>query len=99
MKPYYAVIFTSVLTEQKKGYETMAVAMETLAEKQPGFLSFESARNELGISVSYWESEQAILDWKQQLDHLKAQALGKSKWYDRYTIRICKVEREYSFSR
>ncbi|MCH2489792.1 MAG: antibiotic biosynthesis monooxygenase [Flavobacteriales bacterium] len=99
MKPYYAVIFTSVLTEQTEGYETMAVAMETLAKKQPGFLGFESARNELGISVSYWESEQAILDWKQQLDHLKAQALGKSKWYDRYTIRICKVEREYSFSR
>ncbi len=99
MKPYYAVIFTSVLTEQMEGYETMAVAMETLAKKQPGFLGFESARNELGISVSYWESEQAILDWKQQLDHLKAQALGKSKWYDRYTIRICKVEREYSLSR
>ena len=77
----------------------MAVTMEALARKQPGFLGFESARNELGISVSYWASEQAILDWKGQLDHLKAQALGKSKWYERYTIRICKVEREYSFSR
>lgn len=70
-----------------------------LAKKQPGFLGVESARNELGITVSYWESLEAIKNWKQNSDHLLAQRYGREKWYSHYKTRICKVERDYGFDK
>ena len=73
--------------------------MEELAKQQPGYLGFESARDGLGISVSYWESLEAIANWKQQTDHLLAQKMGKTQWYSSYKVRICRVEREYDFER
>jgi heme-degrading monooxygenase HmoA len=96
-KPYYAVIFTSITTEDGKGYSEMAQRMESLAKKQTGFLGFESARDQMGISVSYWDSLEAIADWKAQADHLFAQKKGMEEWYKWYKVRICLVEREYEF--
>lgn len=95
--PYYAVIFTSKQTQYVKGYSEMAQIMESLAKKQPGFIDIESSRSEIGITVSYWETLEAIKNWKENLDHQTAQKLGKEKWYSWYTVRICKVEKEYSF--
>ncbi|SEP57164.1 antibiotic biosynthesis monooxygenase family protein [Flavobacterium urocaniciphilum] len=97
--PYYAVIFTSTRTEIDDNYAEMGAKMVALAKQQPGFLGVESARNEIGITVSYWESLEAISNWKQNLDHLDAQFLGRQKWYENYTVRIAKVEKEYSFGR
>lgn len=95
-EPYYAVIFTSVRTEVDDGYEAMAERMVELAEQQPGFLGVESAReNGLGITVSYWASEEAISSWKSQVDHLDAQRQGREKWYIRYRVRVARVERDY----
>jgi heme-degrading monooxygenase HmoA len=95
--PYYAVIFTSIRTDFDDNYAEIALKMETLAKQQLGFLGVQSARNEIGITVSYWESLEAIANWKQNLDHLDAQILGKQKWYENYVVRIAKVEKEYSF--
>jgi len=95
--PYYAVIFTSLKKSDDPAYNRMAKAMEELAQQQSGYIGHESARNEIGITVSYWESLEAIAQWKQQVDHQLAQQLGKSDWYEWYKVRICKVEREYKF--
>ena len=95
--PYYAVIFTSVRTPGDEGYGDMAVEMDRLARLQPGFLGVESARNEVGITVSYWASLDAIKNWKANTSHLFAQQQGREKWYENYRVRICKVERDYSF--
>ncbi len=73
--------------------------MESLAKTQPGFLGMDSARNEIGITISYWDSLKAIKDWKGNLQHQSAQNIGKEKWYSEYHVRICKVEKEYSFSK
>ncbi len=99
LEPYYAVIFTSVRTEGDEGYAFMSEQIELLAKEQPGFLGIEGARDEIGITVSYWESLESIRAWKQQTDHLMAQRWGREKWYSRYTVRICKVEREYRFEK
>lgn len=94
---YYAVIFTSRKTKNIDGYKKMAKEMEDLARLQSGFLGLDSAQNEVGITVSYWENLEAIKDWKNNLEHQTAQRIGKEKWYSQYSVRICKVEREYSF--
>ena len=58
--PYYAVIFTNEQNENIKGYSGMSGRMQALASRQPGYLGFESARDGLGITVSYWDSLEAI---------------------------------------
>ncbi|TLF46677.1 antibiotic biosynthesis monooxygenase family protein [Maribacter aurantiacus] len=96
---YYAVIFTSIRTEGDHGYSEMAKTMEDLAKTQPGYLGIESAREEIGITVSYWESLEAITNWRKNSEHVLAQSKGIKDWYQNYTVRICKVEREYSWEK
>jgi heme-degrading monooxygenase HmoA len=98
-KPYYAVIFTSTRTEGDNGYGEMARQMEDLAKQQAGYLGIESAKEEIGITVSYWESLSAIASWKANTDHLFAQQKGIKDWYSRYKVRVCLVEREYDFEK
>ena len=95
--PYYAVIFTSLRTEGDRGYGHMAERMVELAAAQPGFLGVESVRgvDGLGVTVSYWESEAAIVAWKAHSEHQVAQETGKRVWYSDYQLRIAKVERDY----
>jgi len=95
--PYYAVIFTSVRTNVEQGYAEMANLMVDMAKQQDGFLGVESARNEIGITVSYWKDLESIKNWKNNVDHLQAQRMGKQKWYESYKVRIALVEREYDF--
>lgn len=95
--PYYAVIFSSVRTEGDNGYAEMADRMAELAAQQPGYLGIESARNEVGITISYWESLDAIRHWKANIEHLVAQRLGREKWYSTYKTRVCLVERDYGW--
>jgi heme-degrading monooxygenase HmoA len=99
LPPYFAVIFTSTMSENHDDYSEMADLMVNLAEKQVGFLGIESARNEIGITVSYWKDLESIKNWKMQTDHEIAQQKGISHWYSRYKVRISKVERDYEFER
>ncbi len=80
---YYAVIFTSKQTEDTKGYSEMASVMENLAKKQAGFVDLETAHSEIGITVSYWESEAAIFSWKENIDHIAAQKLGREYFFEK----------------
>jgi heme-degrading monooxygenase HmoA len=99
--PYYAVIFTARRAEGDHGYGETADRMEALARTMPGYLGFESARNEdgFGIAISYWESEDAIANWKQNAEHLEAQSTGRAKWYEDYKLCIAKVERAYEMKK
>lgn len=95
--PYYAVIFTSLLSgKELEAYGETAQRMVELASQQEGFLGVESAREDLGITVSYWESMEAIEGWKQHMEHMAAKAKGKSTWYKKFALRISKVEIERS---
>lgn len=93
--PYVAVIFTSLRTLGDNGYAETAAAMEHLARQQVGFLGIESAREEVGIYVSYWKDEQAARSWKQVSEHLIAQRHGRSIWYEDYRVRVAVVHRDY----
>jgi len=100
METYYAVIFTSQRTEGfKKEYSEMAIRMENLAKQQTGFLGIESAREEVGITVSYWKDKESIKTWKQNSEHVIAQELGIKDWYSYYKVRIALVEQEYEFKK
>lgn len=96
--PYYAVVFSSVATgEDTDGYQRMAARMQELAEQQPGYLGIESTRGDdgVGITVSYWRDEDSIRNWHSVAEHREAQRLGREKWYRRFRLRVCRVERAY----
>lgn len=96
--PYYVVVFTSQRSGVDAGYDDTAQRMLELAAQQPGFLGVESVRDDaLGITVSYWDSEEAIARWKRVAEHREAQTNGRDKWYRRYKVRIARVERDYGF--
>ncbi len=92
--PYYAVIFTSVRTEGDNGYAEASKRALELAREQPGFLGYEGARQDIGVSVSYWASLDAIRAWKEHPEHRKVQ-VREPEWYAESRIRVCKVERAY----
>ena len=94
---HYAVIFTAELSDDLEGYEDTARHIRALAALQPGFLDVKSVmegRSE--ITVSYWESAESIRAWKQHPQHLRAQQIGRSRWYRHYDVRICRIERVYA---
>ncbi len=95
--PYYAVIFTSVRTAGDHGYSAMSDLMVNLASAQEGFLGVESARNEVGITVSYWRDLPSITKWRNHVDHKYAQQKGRENWYNAFKARIALVERDYGF--
>lgn len=97
--PYYAVIFTSLRTEGDNGYGDMSVRMVELASKQDGFLGIESAREEIGITVSYWRDLASIKKWKNNTDHAVAREKGRQDWYSHFKVRIAKVERDYELDK
>lgn len=100
--PYYAVIFTSTLSGlSPEDYSATAGRMLELAKQQPGFLGIESVRgtNGLGITLSYWESEAAIAQWRAHAEHTAARERGRAEWYQAMVTRVAKVERDYGFTR
>ena len=102
MKPNtecFAVIFTSTRTEGDNGYAEASERMMQRVAEQPGFLGIDSIRGAdgVGITVSYWESEAAILAWREHPEHRVIQARGRAEWYSAFQTLVCRVEREYRF--
>ena len=95
--PYYAVIFSSIRTDSDNGYSEMSDQLTELVKDQKGFLGFESARDEIGITVSYWKDLESIRKWKENKLHKLAQQNGKNLWYKSFKVRVCRVERDYGF--
>jgi len=94
----FAVIFTNQQNLNTTGYQETADRMVELAEQQPGFVGIESVRDDhgFGITVSYWETEDAIRAWKRNSEHQEAQKRGREEWYANFDLRVCRVERAYS---
>ena len=100
--PYYAVIFSSTLSDNAEGYGEMADRMVALAREQEGFIDVESAARTsegFGITVSYWRDLESIRKWKNVSEHAAAQRMGREAFYQNYRLRIARVEREYGFDR
>lgn len=95
--PYYAVIFSSKRRDGDHGYAETAQRMHDLVAQQPGFLGVESARGTdgFGITVAYFESEEAIAGWRNNAEHAVARERGRNEWYEHFELRIARVERAY----
>ena len=93
----YAVIFRATVGELDQQYSETIERMKTLAFEEYACLEFYALmEGERRIAISYWKSEEDISNWKRNSEHLNAQARGKEKWYESYTVQVAEVQREYS---
>jgi heme-degrading monooxygenase HmoA len=98
----FAVIFAS---QRPSGaaddYGTMAARMVELAERQPGFVALESARDAdgFGITVSYWTDRASIQAWRDQAEHRVAQQLGRARYYESFHLVVAELVDERRFER
>lgn len=100
--PYYAAILSTWRTsEDPEGYADMGARMIKAAEAQPGYLGRESLDGPGGheLTIVYYTTEEAILQWREHAEHVVAQRLGRDRWYEAYEVRIARVERSYRFQR
>ncbi|GGN00785.1 hypothetical protein GCM10011609_44150 [Lentzea pudingi] len=99
--PYYAVVFTTVRTDDQNGYRETNTRMEELVREVPGYLGMDHAQNPggLGITVAYFRDVDALTQWRTNLEHRAAQQRGREHWYDTYTLHVAKVERSHGFKR
>jgi heme-degrading monooxygenase HmoA len=97
--PYYAVIFVSIHSGDLVGYAEANQRMEELVAGQPGYLGMDSARSGSGVTVSYWTDEASIAAWRDHLEHAAVRERGRGQWYERYSVKVARVERAYEWSR
>ncbi|MBO6517890.1 MAG: antibiotic biosynthesis monooxygenase [Bacteroidia bacterium] len=97
--PYYVVIFSNLRTDDDENYSDTSDRMLELAAQQPGYLGVEHARDELGITLSYWADLESIRMWKEHSEHVLARNMGRSRWYKQFMTRIARVERDYGFEK
>ncbi|WP_455210160.1 antibiotic biosynthesis monooxygenase family protein [Kaarinaea lacus] len=94
----YAVIFKARIRKLDDDYHKMVMRMRELALQQYGCVDFISVTEDnMEISISYWETHEQIQQWKLNSEHLEAQTLGKSKWYDSYRVEVVEITRKYHF--
>ena len=95
----YAIIFEVwPFAKGRDRYFELAAQLKQILVSQPGFISVERFQSlideEKLLSLSFWESEQAIAGWREQLDHIDAQKEGKEKLFEAYRTLVVKVERD-----
>ncbi len=97
----FAVIFRSTRTiDSADLYQEQTELMESLVKSIPGYLShfgFRDSATRKGVTISYFESEDDIAEWKQVVDHIRAQELGRSDFYENYEVQVVEILREYSW--
>ena len=51
------------------------------------------------LSLSFWQDEAAVANWRKHTEHNQAQGLGREKVFDDYRIRVAHVVRDYGLHR
>ncbi len=96
-----AVLFEAeALAEAQQRYLQLAAELKPLLLNTPGFISIErfqslSMPGKI-LSLSWWEDEDSVAGWKQNVMHLAAQEEGKRSIFSFYRIRVATVFRDYS---
>lgn len=99
----FAVIFEVYPTATgKQEYLSIAAQLRQFLADRPGFISIERFQSfsdpDKLLSLSFWESEAAIAEWRNVFEHRLAQRRGKPGLFVRYRIRVARVVRDYTES-
>jgi heme-degrading monooxygenase HmoA len=95
-----AVIFEVIpANEYKEEYLNIALRLKPELEKIKGFISIERFQSiyhpEKILSLSFWENEEAVREWRNLKIHRDAQSKGREYIFEDYHLRIAEVIRDY----
>lgn len=98
-----AVIFEVVPAAGRKDhYLDIAAEMRPLAEQVEGFISVERFQSltdpDKLLSLSFWESEAAVEEWRRLAAHRRAQDKGRGGVFADYRLRVAHVLRDYGMN-
>lgn len=86
-------------TEGKSEYFKIANELKATLAEMYGFISierFQSLSNpDTFLSLSFWENEAAVKQWRENFEHQSAQGKGKKELFLSYRIRVGQVIRDY----
>ena len=98
----FAVIFRSLRRQDDDDlYAQWSERMSTAVTEIDGYsshVSFRDPSTREGITIAYFENEEAIRHWREFPEHLKAQQLGRETFYLNYTVQIAEIVRDYSWT-
>ncbi|HEV2593658.1 MAG TPA: antibiotic biosynthesis monooxygenase [Sphingomicrobium sp.] len=95
-----AVIFeVEPRPETKDDYLAIASELRPMLDKVAGFISVErftslSQPNKI-LSLSFWDDEQALAQWRNLVEHRQAQRAGREHIFEDYRLRVATVIRDY----
>lgn len=95
-----AVIFELKAKEGRKSqYLDLAASLKSLLADAKGLISIERFQSlndpEKLLSLSFWESEEAIEIWRNTELHRLAQQKGRNSIFEYYRLRVATVMRDY----
>lgn len=95
------VLFRSRLVDDPAGYGEMAQEMVNLARTMPGFVDVKAFTAEDGerLTVVWWEDEETLRGWRENVRHRVAQRVGREKWYQYYKLEVAELVRHKEFER
>ena len=94
----YAVIFRACAGAQDDEYNETVKKMREIAFSTYGCLEFVAVtEGDQEIAISYWQDEESIQRWREDVAHKLAQERGKTKWYESYNVDVAKIERRYHY--
>ena len=98
-----AVIFEAIPAKEKwNEYLDIAARLKPELVKIEGFISierFQSLTNpEKVLSLSFWETEESVRQWRNTELHRAAQSAGRASVFDDYRLRIAAVLRDYGMN-
>lgn len=82
-------------------YKRWTKRMFELVQQNPGFISMTSATDPDGggLTIERFASEEALEAWRTHPEHLQAQQLGRSAFYESYQVEVFTAVRAYEFHR
>lgn len=93
----FVVIFKAEIAQLDAEYHQFALQLREKALSEYGCIKFEAyTENQQEIALSYWDSLENIQRWKQDSLHQLAQQKGRERWYKRYSVEVCVVQRQYT---
>ena len=98
----FVVIFRSTrLLDHSELYQEWSEKMEQLVVMQDGYqshFSFRDPETREGVTVSYFDSEESIKQWHNNPEHLQAQSLGRTHFYESFSVEVAEIRRRYEWS-
>jgi heme-degrading monooxygenase HmoA len=97
--PAWRPVFQSCVFFDQRGPTTPTRNIE-LVTSTPGYVrhySFRDEQSREGVTISYFDDDDSIIEWKSAARHQEAQQRGRDTFYSNYSIDIAHVVRHYDW--